>query len=429
MCLTKLIRKNGKRGEKRPTIKTYKPLFWGFFTFNQQQIYKMKNLFILFLMAAASAGAQSISFIKNDWEKAREEAARTKKYLLVDCYTDWCYWCKVMDSKTFPDKKVAEFVSTHFVAAKLEMEHGYGVTVAAKYNISGFPSFLILTPDGRLVSKLAGYSEPSDFLNTLQAALDTSQSPVITGVSATVDLAFPDFYKQSFTGYSGKRKFPTADEVNAYMAKQNDIFSEINYNVLLRFASLLKEEYRNALFDSKQKLEKMYCRGEVDEAIGSVANNLLNTAIKDTSIEKLNATLEFIDKHLGQEAESRKNYFQLTYYLNTGNWVKMLPFVNAFIEKNGYEANYLNEWAWAIYEKCSDKEIVKKAATWMKPVIEKSPAYASTDTYAALLYKCGDYEKAEKYAKLAINLGKAADEKTTETEALLKKIEGALQSK
>lgn len=389
----------------------------------------MKTLFLLFLMAATSAGAQTVSFIKNDWEKARKESARTKKYLFVDAYTDWCYWCKVMDSKTFTDKKVAEFMNANFVNAKLEMEHGYGVNVAAKYNVNGFPAFLIFTPEGKLVSKISGYSEPLSFLEDLEAAIDTTQSPVIAGVSTIVDLAFPEFYKQSFTGYDGKRKLPNAEEVNTYLAKQKDIFSEVNYNVLLRFVSLLGENYRNMLFDSKEKLEKLYCKGEVDEAMGSMSNSMLNSAIKDTSVEKLNATLEFIDKYFGQEAGSRKNYYQLNYYLRTGNWEMMLPFVNAFIEKNGYDVNYLNDWAWTIYEKCNDKEIVKKAASWMKPAIEKEQAYASTDTYAALLYKCGQYQEAEKYAKLAIVLGKAADEKTTETEALLKKIEAELKVK
>ena len=30
-----------------------------------------------------------------------EKAAKEKKNILVDFYTDWCHWCKVMDEKTF----------------------------------------------------------------------------------------------------------------------------------------------------------------------------------------------------------------------------------------------------------------------------------------------------------------------------------------
>ena len=99
--------------------------------------------------------------------------------------------------------------------------------------------------------------------------------------------------------------------------------------------------------------------------------------------------------------------------------------IDLFIASKSYKGGYLNDWSWTIYEKCDDVVIIKKAAGWMKLVIEKKPEYPTMDTYAALLYKSGQYVEAKIYAEKAVALGKANGDKTEETEKLLRKIEAA----
>ena len=45
-----------------------------------------------------------------------------KRPVLVDLYTNWCYWCKVMDKKTYSDPKVAAYINEHFYAVKINAE-------------------------------------------------------------------------------------------------------------------------------------------------------------------------------------------------------------------------------------------------------------------------------------------------------------------
>ena len=61
----------------------------------------MKNLllFILFVFNTYVVIPQEINFIKQDWEAARKAAKEKNKYIFMDAYTNWCSWCKVMDSK------------------------------------------------------------------------------------------------------------------------------------------------------------------------------------------------------------------------------------------------------------------------------------------------------------------------------------------
>lgn len=384
----------------------------------------MKKILIALLFLTSVAKAETISFIDNDWNKACAEAARTGKYIFVDAYTDWCYWCKVMDKQTFPDKEVAAFMTANFVPLKLEMEHNYGINVAMKYRVSGFPSFLIFTSEGKLVRKLAGYLEVKVFIEELKKALNTKESPALAGISTEVDLAFPEFYKKSFTG-KGKRVNPEAAEVNEYLAKQKDLFSEVNYSVLSRFAGLLSEANRNVLLDNKTKFETLYGKGEIDDAIGSITNKLLNNAIKSKAETDLNATLAFADKYSPDSTGTNQNLYRLSYYKGTADWKNMAQQVDLFIAAKGYESSYLNDWSWTVYEKCDDAEVVKKATGWMKTVVDKKQEYPTMDTYSALLYKAKDYNEAKVYATKAIELGKASGEKADETEKLLKKIEEA----
>jgi uncharacterized protein YyaL (SSP411 family) len=34
------------------------------------------------------------------------KAVKENKFIIVDVYTDWCYWCKVMDKKRMKTKKL-----------------------------------------------------------------------------------------------------------------------------------------------------------------------------------------------------------------------------------------------------------------------------------------------------------------------------------
>ena len=50
------------------------------------------------------------------------KAQKENKMLVIDVYTDWCYWCKVMDQKTYTDPTVIKKMNEHFVAVKFNPE-------------------------------------------------------------------------------------------------------------------------------------------------------------------------------------------------------------------------------------------------------------------------------------------------------------------
>lgn len=130
--------------------------------------------------------------VQNDsvlvWYTPTEGYAKAKKenkILVVDVYTDWCYWCKVMDKETYTNMDIILKMNKYFVAVKFNPE------IAAVHKIndqelssdaflallcnggrnSGYPTtyFWKELADNTKASAYPGYREPTgfnDILNT-----------------------------------------------------------------------------------------------------------------------------------------------------------------------------------------------------------------------------------------------------------------------
>ncbi len=80
----------------------------------------------------------SFSSPKNEkikWISLKElqaEYARHPRPILIDVYTSWCGWCKVMDKDTYSNDKVAAYINKNFYAIKFDAESTDSVTLGSK---------------------------------------------------------------------------------------------------------------------------------------------------------------------------------------------------------------------------------------------------------------------------------------------------------
>ncbi len=385
----------------------------------------MKKLFSVFLFAMLIAGvahAGEVNYYNKSWAEIKAKAAAEHKYIFIDCYTDWCGWCKVMDKETMTDAGIISLLNDKFISVKMDMEKGEGIKMCMKYHVNGFPTFMFFNADGDYVYQSSGYQKTPEFLKELNNALDNNKHMQVPGYSQTLDVAFPEFYKKIFAG-NGKREFPKEEEVVAFLDQQKDLLNEVSWAVIS--SCKLNEKYNNFFLENITKYKMLFGATGVNNVLSTKLNGKLNVAIKHNSIAELNDVLKSVDKYITEEPAATKNYFSVSFYKETKNWEKLTEAMDDYAISKGYDNTaYFNSIGWAMYEQCTDKKALAKACGWMKAVVEKEPQYAYEDTYASLLYKAGDLKEAKLWAAKAIETGKKAGEKTEATEELLKKMIG-----
>ncbi len=374
-------------------------------------------LVLLSLVVFAGGG---IHFTEGKWDDIKALAKKEQKYIFVDSYTEWCYWCKVMDKETFTDTTVSNFLNTNFISIKREMEKDEeGIAMSMKYHVNAFPTYLVFSPEGILVHKIIGFRPAPQFMEELKKSL-TITAGMFPGMSASLDPGYPQFYRESF-GTSKKRKYPALKTVTDFLDGQKDLYSEVCWSVMWRFS--LNEKYENWVLENRSKLTELYGGEEVDDKISSIISVRVDRAGETKDEVAFKAALALIDQYLPDQKENLTMSFSLDFYLKIGEWKKYAAVVQTHVDKNGYKnGGFINGVSWTIYESCPDKEVLKQAIVWMDSVTTITPEWALMDTYASLLYKDEQYKKAEEVALRAIDIGKAAGEDVKPTEELLANI-------
>ena len=101
--------------------------------------------------------------------------------VLVDFFAEWCGPCKMMSSKVFPDKQAGDFFNPRFISLKIDMEKGEGKELAQKWNISAFPTYLILNPQGEVVYTSRGYIPVEELIKRMNEGLEQWKNNIKTG--------------------------------------------------------------------------------------------------------------------------------------------------------------------------------------------------------------------------------------------------------
>jgi thioredoxin-related protein len=116
----------------------------------------------------ASPGFASIRWSPS-FQAARAEAAATHRPILISFYTDWCGWCRKLDSDVYTSPQVIE-MSRRFVMLKLNAEKE-GAALAQHYGVKTYPNAVFLQPSGNGLGQLPGYLDPPAYVRLMQSAL------------------------------------------------------------------------------------------------------------------------------------------------------------------------------------------------------------------------------------------------------------------
>lgn len=105
-------------------------------------------------------------------------AAKENKLLVIDFYTDWCHWCKVMDKETYGSQVVVDYGKDKVIFAKINAEteekvkykgaHYSGRELAQIFGVSGFPMTAFVNAKGELITSVPGFIPAETFQRFLK---------------------------------------------------------------------------------------------------------------------------------------------------------------------------------------------------------------------------------------------------------------------
>lgn len=378
--------------------------------------------FSLLLMLTAVQAQDGIAFEQQSWEDILAKASKADKVIFLDAYASWCGPCKMMSRNVFTDESVADFYNTKFVNAKIDMEKGEGVELANKYKVQAYPTLLYINGEGEVVHRAVGYHDAEGFVGLGKTALDPSQRLGALRQQYESGKRDPELLA-AYAKAAMSAMSPNAEAVvKDYLDTQDDWTTPENMEMVLSAINKPEGKLYQFLLDNRSAYEAAYGEDMISSTInrlimGSLDPSMGEEAYLTKAEEKLEAA--FPDKAGKMMAELKMNYY--SYAQKSDQYAKAAV---AYFDTYGSDNyNQLNNVAWSFYENVEDEAMLQKALGWAKKSVELTDAYFNNDTLAALYYKLGQYKKAEKAAKHAIELAKLRKQDYSGTQELLQKIQ------
>jgi protein disulfide-isomerase len=121
-----------------------------------------------------------------DHDAALKQAAAENKYVLIDFSgSDWCGWCIKLDNEVFSKPEFTAYAKDNLILVLLDFPRSKpqpdeikarNNQLAQKYSIQGFPTVLILDPQGKVI-KRTGYQQggPGSYIEMIKGVIAGSK--------------------------------------------------------------------------------------------------------------------------------------------------------------------------------------------------------------------------------------------------------------
>lgn len=123
---------------------------------------------LVLTVGAFGMKVEAASEWETDFSKAAANAKKAGLYMLLDFSgSDWCGWCMKLEKEVFSKAEFKKYAREYLVCVLVDFPKQKKLNkklsdqnseLAQKYDIKGYPSIIILAPDGSLVDQ-TGYQE------------------------------------------------------------------------------------------------------------------------------------------------------------------------------------------------------------------------------------------------------------------------------
>ncbi|MEI8137419.1 MAG: thioredoxin domain-containing protein [Bacteroidota bacterium] len=394
-----------------------------------------KNLFIALTLLSAFAFCQNkqIIFETGNFASVLTKAEMENKLIFVDAFTTWCGPCKKMSKEIFTMDTVANYYNKNFINYKFDMEKGEGIEFAKKYQVQCYPNLLVLNSKGELVHRGAGYMKGPDFISFAKDAASTDNN--FYALKANYEKS--GLTEKTIVNYISLMEgacLDASDLVSKYLksVKDEDLSNEVNWTLLRDNVTDINSREVAYLVKNYREFELKY-NTQVEDKISKLGLMYFSNHLRAKELDKVafeKSKQEFIKLNWPfSERIVFETDLRLNKRFNKPAFFKMAS-KPEFLIYNTKNAGALNSMAWTFYEEVTDKKQLEAASNMAKQACEIEGTYANTDTYAAVLFKAGNYKEAEVQAEKAIEKAKKnkmTSDEYKDTSDLLVKIKAKIK--
>ena len=413
---------------------------------------KRHSIIISALLFSILGFSQGIKFEQGTWKEVLEKARQINKPIFLNVYKLWSVPCKRMNNEVFPLVEVGKVYNANFICYQLDAEKGEGIEIAKKYNIEVYPTYLFINGNEKSFFNSVGTMDTKDFIALSTSALFAMNDTIPITVwekeylekkndttfllayinkrsrlSLPVATLFDEYLKlipeeertsdpvlemykkvvHSLNEHSFAVEYLLKDKAK-FIGKRNDSFNDYLYQTAKRtmwnevrskskneqLLAIAVEAYdqlpKNTVKEQRDEIYiDYYCLTRETDQYLKYATHFCDNYLMKLSTDSIDKTDQLFVKTLD------KQFFNsVTYSEDISKGMEQAISRSQHMNRDRI-GDRLNSFAWEIFKRVSDTEILKNALRWSGRSLELSINNPyRLDTYANLLYKLGQKEEA-----------------------------------
>ncbi|HTM97405.1 MAG TPA: thioredoxin family protein [Pedobacter sp.] len=240
---------------------------------------KITLLALLVFSLTVSYAQSQLSFAQ-----ALSKAKKENKLIFIDCYFTGCIPCEQMDKDVFPNPTVSKALENDFITLKVNVfTEKLGDTLKVQHILNGFPTFLVLNGDGKLVVNTSGYQDPGDLIQLLNdAKTKFKKGAYLNGYATEYN---EQNYPAIYTEFAKTRKGLNRETLATYSASVKDF--KANYALLpFLIGRTTNEQVSAAIMEDYSGYASVYGVEVLQPVVDRMLTQEVDYSLKVTSSEQ-----------------------------------------------------------------------------------------------------------------------------------------------